>query len=82
MKQPGATAICIMRLERRGAGLLITVRMNADIRQLSGEWERSYADVDQALDQVRDFIQGYQIQSAIRAADRSAPGGSEIDPAP
>lgn len=50
------TAICIIRIEPQPAGMLISVRVNGDIREVSGERQYHFADPENALGAVRDFV--------------------------
>jgi len=53
------TAVVILRMEEQGAGLLISVRLNADIGQLSSEREAKYADPEEALEAIRRFVRSF-----------------------
>lgn len=61
------TAICIIRMEPQPAGTLISIRVNADIRETSGERQYHFADADDALAAVRDFVQRIVGGQAARA---------------
>jgi hypothetical protein len=65
---PTATAVCIVRMECQGSGLLISLRMTRDIRHTSGVLERSFADIDQALRAVREFMEAFGGESAVTRA--------------
>lgn len=40
--------------------MLISVRVNPDIQEISGERRYHFADVEQAVCAVRDFLEGYR----------------------
>ena len=63
--RPTVTAVCILRMECQGSGLLISLRLTSDIRQASGELERSFADIDQALGAVREFMEAFGGESPV-----------------
>jgi hypothetical protein len=63
--RPTATAVCILRMERQGSGLLISLRQTSDIRRTSGELERSFADIDQALGAIREFMETFGGESPV-----------------
>jgi hypothetical protein len=65
------TAICIIRLEPQPAGTLVSVRVNADIRETEGERQYHFADPDDALAAVRDFVQ--RIVAGSIAGGRAEP---------
>lgn len=66
--RPTATAVCILRMECQGSGLLISLRLAPDIRQTSGVLERSFANIDQALGAVREFMEAFGGESPARCA--------------
>jgi len=49
-------AVCVVRVERQDAGLLITLVINADIDQVSKQQLAYFADIDAALDAIRHFL--------------------------
>jgi hypothetical protein len=49
-------AVCVVRAERQDAGLLITLVINADIEQISGQQLLHFADIDAAVTAVRHFL--------------------------
>jgi hypothetical protein len=51
--------ICLVRIERQGSGVLITLRTNDDIEQVSTERVRTVADVAAAVQIVREFLDAY-----------------------
>ncbi|MGW5365706.1 hypothetical protein [Actinopolymorpha pittospori] len=59
-RQERGTAICIIRMEPQADGMLISVRVNPDIQEISGERRYHFADVEQAVCAVRDFLEGYR----------------------
>jgi hypothetical protein len=48
--------VCIVRIESERHGVLITVRTNADVEQLSAERVIVVTDVDAAAKEVREFL--------------------------
>lgn len=57
--RPPRTGLCIIRLECEGARVLVSVRLSADITERSGERQYRFADIDQALQVVRDFMTSF-----------------------
>ena len=53
---PPRTAVCVVRAERRGTGLLITLVINADIEEISAERSLRLTDINAAVDAVRDLL--------------------------
>jgi hypothetical protein len=49
-------AVCVVRAEQQDTGLLITLVINADIHHVSREQLLHFADIDAALDAIRDFL--------------------------
>ncbi|GAA2758327.1 hypothetical protein [Actinopolymorpha rutila] len=68
------TAICIIRMEPQPVGMLISVRVNGDIREVSGERHYHFTDPDNALGAVRDFV--------ARVVDGHVLGREDADPEP
>jgi hypothetical protein len=50
------TGVCIVRIESERDRVLITVRTNADIAQLSAERVIVVTDVEAAANEVREFL--------------------------
>ena len=50
------TGVCVVRVESQRSGVLITVRTNADVVQLSAERVIVVADVEAAVEAVRAFL--------------------------
>lgn len=50
------TGVCLVRIEAQGRGVLITLRTNDDIDQVSTERVRTVADVGAAVQMVREFL--------------------------
>jgi hypothetical protein len=71
--QPRA-AVCVVRVERQDAGLLITLMVNADIDQCSRQQVLHLADIDAALDAVRHFLAQFA-DSSLRS-EPSKPAGT------
>jgi hypothetical protein len=57
--QPLRTGVCIIRLEHDGARVLVSLQLNADIRERSGDRQHRCADIDEALQVVRDFVTSF-----------------------
>jgi hypothetical protein len=57
------TGVCLVRIERQGSGVLITLRTNDDIRQLSTERVDTVADVGAAVQLVREFLTAFARRS-------------------
>lgn len=53
---PSRTGICVVRIEEQGSGVLITLRVNADVEQVSTERVLVVANVDAAVRAVREFL--------------------------
>jgi hypothetical protein len=56
---PQRTAVCVVRAERQETGLLITLVINPDIEEISAQRSLRVADIDAALDAVRQFLVGF-----------------------
>lgn len=54
--EPNRTGVCLIRVEVRGGGVLITVRENPDIEQASTERVLTFPDVESAVMEVREFL--------------------------
>jgi hypothetical protein len=48
--------VCVVRIETQGSGVLITLRTNHDIEQVSTERVCTVADVGAAVQVVRKFL--------------------------
>jgi hypothetical protein len=57
------TGVCVVRVENQRRGLLITVRTNADVAQLSAERVKVVADVEAAVEAVRAFLVAFTANS-------------------
>jgi hypothetical protein len=57
---PGSTAVCIVRVERQGDGLLITLLTNSNIAEASSERSTKLTGIDEALAAVREFLVGFE----------------------
>jgi hypothetical protein len=53
---PPRAAVCVVRAERQGTGMLITLVITPDIEEISGERSLHVSDIDAALDVVRQFL--------------------------
>jgi len=65
----GPVAVCVVRLEHQGDGLLISLRLTLDVRSTSGEWRSTFGDVDEALAAIRAFT--VRFQAAAPTGDKS-----------
>jgi hypothetical protein len=66
--EPRPTGVCLIRVEIRDDGLLVTVRTNPDIEQVELEEVRHMADAESVVRVVRDFISAFAKQSKWRPA--------------
>jgi hypothetical protein len=55
-KRRRRTGVCVVRVESQRRGMLVTVRTNADIAQLSAERVQVVADIEAAVEVVRAFL--------------------------
>jgi hypothetical protein len=63
-KRTHPTAICVVRLEHQSDdGLLISLLLNLDIQDASGEWRHTFADIDQAMVAIRLFAETFGARS-------------------
>lgn len=53
---PPRAAVCVVRAERQGTRMLITLMITADIEEISGERSLHVNDIDGALEAVRHFL--------------------------
>ena len=53
------TGVCVIRVESQRRGVLVTVRTNADVAQLSAEHVMVVANIEAAVEAVRDFLVGF-----------------------
>jgi hypothetical protein len=51
--------VCIVRVTRQSAGLLLTLTVRADVENMSSQSETSTTDVDEALAIVRRFVEDF-----------------------
>lgn len=64
------TAICVVRLERQNDnGMLISLLLNLDIQDASGEWRHTFADIDQAMVAIRRFAETFGARSPTSEDD-------------
>jgi hypothetical protein len=56
---PPRVGLCIIRLEREGARVLVSLRLAADITEGSGERQHRFTDIDLALQVVHDFMTSF-----------------------
>ena len=54
------TAICVVRLEHQNdEGLLISLLLNLDIQDASGQWRQTFAHIDEAIAAVKRFAETF-----------------------
>jgi hypothetical protein len=53
---PPRTGVCLVRIENQRSGMLITLRINNDVTQLSTERVVIVADIEAAVEAVRTFL--------------------------
>jgi hypothetical protein len=53
------SGVCLIRVEAQRRGVLITLRMIPDADQVSGERVRKAADVETAVQIVREFLREF-----------------------
>jgi hypothetical protein len=53
----------VVRIERQRSGVLITLRTNADVAQVSAERVIVVADVEAAVEAIREFLVGFAASS-------------------
>lgn len=58
-ENPSRAGVCVVRIEEQGRGVLITLRTNADIEQLSTERVQTVADVGAAVLVVEEFLTAF-----------------------
>jgi hypothetical protein len=51
-----SAAVCIVRAERQGTGLLITLLINSDIEGSTSSWSQQMTDIDAAVAAIRRFL--------------------------
>lgn len=65
------TAVCIVRLEHQNdEGLLISLLLNLDIQDASGEWRQTFADIDEAIAAVRLFAETFDARRCAAEDDQ------------
>jgi hypothetical protein len=64
--EPARTGICLVRIEAQDRGLLITLRMNSDVLQVSSEQILIVTDVQAAVQAVRGFLTTFAMTSGGR----------------
>jgi hypothetical protein len=60
---PSRTGVCVVRIETQRSGILITLRTNADVAQLSAERVIVVAEVEAAVEAVRKFLVAFAATS-------------------
>ncbi|MFD4631515.1 hypothetical protein ACFVYR_25800 [Streptomyces sp. NPDC058284] len=55
----GRTGVCVVRVLAQSHGTLITLRINPDIDRFSTGAESSTADVESAVQTMREFLQSF-----------------------
>lgn len=64
VRRPGPpTAVGIVRLEREGARVRITLRLTSDIDSPDAEWSHECTDVDEAVTVLRSFLNRFVADS-------------------
>jgi hypothetical protein len=58
-ENPSRTGVCVVRIEAQAGSVLITLRTNTDIEQISTERVVVVADIDAAIQAVRTFLAGF-----------------------
>jgi hypothetical protein len=66
---PGPTGVCLVRIQSQCRGLLITLRTNPDIEQVSTERVVVVTDIPTAMQVVWDFLTAF-----TQAAQDREPG--------
>jgi len=61
--QPSRAGYCVIRVETQGSGVLITLRTNLDADQVSTERLRRVAEVETAVQVVREFLRTFVLSS-------------------
>jgi predicted alpha-1,6-mannanase (GH76 family) len=61
--EPSRTGICLVRIEAQDSGVLITLRTNADVEQVSTEQVLVVADINAAVQVVREFLTEFTVVS-------------------
>lgn len=58
---PNRTGVCLVRIESQGDSILIRVRWNPDVEQVSTERVSSYEDVESAVEAVRSLLAAFVV---------------------
>jgi hypothetical protein len=58
-ENPSRTGVCVVRIEAQASSVLITLRTNTDIEQISTERVVVVADIEAATQVVREFLAGF-----------------------
>lgn len=53
------TGVCVVRVEVQSRGILITLRINPDVEQVSTERVLKVADVETAIQIVSEFLDSF-----------------------
>jgi hypothetical protein len=65
------TAICVVRLEHQDDDrLLISLLLNLDIQDASGEWRQAFAGIDEAIAAVRRFAETFDARRSAAEDDQ------------
>jgi hypothetical protein len=56
ISNPPRAALCVIRAERQGTGLLITLVVTEDVEDISDQRSLHVADIGDAVDAVRHFL--------------------------
>jgi hypothetical protein len=65
------TAICVIRLEYQNEGLLISLLLNPDIRDTSGERRQTFADINEAIAAVWLFAEAFDARRSTAENGRA-----------
>ena len=56
----GRTGVCIVRMEAQETHLLYTVVLNPDVSTTTGERSSSFANLEQVIQEVRQFLLAFE----------------------
>jgi hypothetical protein len=63
VRSPRRTAVCVVRVERQLAGLLITLTLNPDIEEMSSQRSQRTNEIDTAMATIRQFLVDFSGQA-------------------
>jgi hypothetical protein len=70
-KNASRAGVCVVRIETQGSGVLITLRTNNDIEQVSTERVCTVADVGAAVQMVREFLTSFARRSRAEGTNQA-----------